>query len=107
MLAAWASDARVWFHLGAVIVGFGVIVVAALPIPGVRTRPGVYLGSALGDPLRDFFARYRRPRGLILALICLYRLPDFVLNIMNPFYLDLGLQPHRDRRGAQGVRRRA
>ena len=27
---------------------------------------------------------------LILALICLYRLPDFVLNIMNPFYIDLG-----------------
>jgi PAT family beta-lactamase induction signal transducer AmpG len=27
---------------------------------------------------------------LILALICVYRLSDFVLNIMNPFYLDLG-----------------
>jgi MFS transporter, PAT family, beta-lactamase induction signal transducer AmpG len=27
---------------------------------------------------------------LILALICLYRVSDFVLNIMNPFYLDLG-----------------
>lgn len=27
---------------------------------------------------------------LILALICVYRLPDFVLNIMNPFYLDIG-----------------
>jgi MFS transporter, PAT family, beta-lactamase induction signal transducer AmpG len=23
-------------------------------------------------------------------LICVYRIPDFVLNIMNPFYLDLG-----------------
>ncbi|MEX2367408.1 MAG: hypothetical protein WD601_12450, partial [Pseudohongiellaceae bacterium] len=28
--------------------------------------------------------------GLILALICLYRLSDFVLNLMGPFYLDLG-----------------
>ena len=55
-----------------------------------RTRPGVYLLSALGDPLRDFFTRYRSSAGLILALICLYRIPDFVLNIMNPFYLDLG-----------------
>ncbi|HVH56887.1 MAG TPA: hypothetical protein VM791_11560, partial [Vicinamibacterales bacterium] len=55
-----------------------------------RTRPGVYLLSALGDPLRDFFTRYRSAAGLILALICLYRIPDFVLNIMNPFYLDLG-----------------
>ena len=27
---------------------------------------------------------------LILALVCTYRLSDFVLNIMNPFYLDLG-----------------
>jgi PAT family beta-lactamase induction signal transducer AmpG len=50
----------------------------------------VYLSAALGDPLRDFFARYRSTGGLILALICLYRIPDFVLNIMNPFYLDLG-----------------
>ena len=90
VLSAWTSDARVWVHLGAVLVGIGIIVVATLPIPGVRTRPGVYLYSALGDPLRDFFARYRSAGGLILALICLYRIPDFVLNIMNPFYLDLG-----------------
>lgn len=90
VLAAWASDARVWVQLAAVVIGLGVIVLAALPLPGVRTRPGVYLSSALGDPLRDFFARHRSTGGLILALICLYRLPDFVLNIMNPFYLDLG-----------------
>jgi PAT family beta-lactamase induction signal transducer AmpG len=90
VLAAWASPARVWVHLAAVVVGFGVIILAATPLPGARTRPGVYLLSALGDPLRDFFTRYRSAAGLILALICLYRIPDFVLNIMNPFYLDLG-----------------
>jgi PAT family beta-lactamase induction signal transducer AmpG len=88
--SAWTSDARVWVHLAAVVAGFGVIVLAALPLPGRRTRPGVYLSSALADPLRDFFGRYRAAAGLILALICLYRIPDFVLNIMNPFYLDLG-----------------
>ena len=77
-------------HLAAVVAGFGVIILAATPLPGARTRPGVYLLSALGDPLRDFFTRYRSAAGLILALICLYRIPDFVLNIMNPFYLDLG-----------------
>ena len=60
------------------------------PLFGAPTRPGVYLSSALADPLRDFFSRYRSAGGLILALICLYRVPDFVLNIMNPFYLDLG-----------------
>jgi PAT family beta-lactamase induction signal transducer AmpG len=90
VLEAWASDARVWIHLTAVVLGIGLIVLAALPLRGVRTRPGVYLSSALGDPLRDFFVRYRSTGGLILALICLYRIPDFVLNIMNPFYLDLG-----------------
>jgi PAT family beta-lactamase induction signal transducer AmpG len=89
-LAAWAGDRRVWVHLAAVIAGIVIIVIATLPLPGTRTRPGVYLYSALGDPLRDFFARYQSAGGLILALICLYRIPDFVLNIMNPFYLDLG-----------------
>jgi MFS transporter, PAT family, beta-lactamase induction signal transducer AmpG len=90
VLGAWSSSSRAWIHLAAVLAGFAVIVLAALPLPGTRTRPGVYLSAALGDPLRDFFARYRSTGGLILALICLYRIPDFVLNIMNPFYLDLG-----------------
>ena len=89
-LAAWASGARVWVHLGAILMGLGLVVIAATPLPGARTRPGVYLSSALADPLRDFFSRYRSAGGLILALICLYRVSDFVLTIMNPFYLDLG-----------------
>jgi PAT family beta-lactamase induction signal transducer AmpG len=90
VLALWASDARVFVHVGAVVAGLGLIALVTLPLPGARTRPGVYLSSALVDPLRDFFSRYRTAAGLILALICLYRIPDFVLNIMNPFYLDLG-----------------
>ena len=90
VLAAWTSPARIWVHLAAIATGFVFITLAAMPLPGARTRPGVYLSSALADPLRDFFARYRGAGGLILALICLYRVPDFVLNIMNPFYLDLG-----------------
>jgi PAT family beta-lactamase induction signal transducer AmpG len=89
--AAWAAKPwGVFYQLGGFLVGLAIIVVAALPAPGLRTRPGVYLSAALGDPLRDFFGRYGRIAGLILALICLYRLTDFVLNIMNPFYLDLG-----------------
>ncbi len=90
ILAAWKSDVAVFVQFGAVIVGLGLIAVVTLPLPGARTRPGTYLSSALVDPLRDFFSRYRSATGLILALICLYRIPDFVLNIMNPFYLDLG-----------------
>ena len=89
--AAWAMKPQgVYFQLLAVVAGLAVIVLAVCPIPGVKTRPGVYLFAALGDPLRDFLARYRGVAALILALICLYRLSDFVLNIMNPFYADLG-----------------
>jgi PAT family beta-lactamase induction signal transducer AmpG len=90
VLSAWASAAGLWVQLLAVTLGFGIVLLAALPLPGVRTRPGVYLSAALGDPLRDFIARYGSAAVLILALICLYRIPDMVLNIMNPFYLDLG-----------------
>src|SRR6185503_13010389 len=90
LTAAWRPPYGVWLQLLSVVLGFVVLVIAASPVPGVRTRPGLYLAAALGDPLRDFFARYRGSAGLILALICTYRLSDFVLNIMNPFYLDLG-----------------
>lgn len=91
LAAAWsAKPGGIFVQLLGVLAGGLVIVVAAMPLPGAKTRPGVYLGAALGDPLKDFFARYGRTAGVILALICLYRLTDFVLNIMNPFYLDLG-----------------
>jgi len=90
LVEAWRSASAVWYQFAAVAIGFGVIAASTLAIPGVRTRPGLYLGAAFGDPLRDFFSRYRGRAALILALICTYRLSDFVLNIMNPFYLDLG-----------------
>jgi PAT family beta-lactamase induction signal transducer AmpG len=67
------------------------IAVACLPLPGKPTRPGVYLRRAYGEPMGDFFRRFGLKSGLlILALICMYRLSDFVLNLMNPFYQDLG-----------------
>ncbi len=88
---AWTAKPNgVWLQLIAVIAGFAVIAIAASPIPKVRTRPGVYLFHALGDPLADFFKRFGKAAFLILALICLYRVSDFVLNIMNAFYQDLG-----------------
>ena len=88
---AWQLKPQgVYLQLLAVAAGLAIIVLAICPIPKVRTRPGVYLFAALGDPLRDFLKRYKGVAALILALICLYRLSDFVLNIMNPFYADLG-----------------
>jgi PAT family beta-lactamase induction signal transducer AmpG len=89
--AAWAAKpGGVFLQVAGVFVGGAVIVLAARPIPGLETKPGRYLGVALGEPLANFFGRYGKLASLILALICVYRLSDFVLNIMNPFYLDLG-----------------
>jgi PAT family beta-lactamase induction signal transducer AmpG len=91
LMTAWsAKPDGIWWQLAGVLVGGGVMVLAVWPIPRLRTRPGLYLSSAFGEPLADFFGRFKGSAALILALICVYRLSDFVLNIMNPFYLDLG-----------------
>lgn len=78
----------VLIQFGYVIAGFGVLVAACWPF--FRTRPGAYLAGSYGQPLMDFFVRFGKIALPILALICFYRLADFVLNIMNPFYQDLG-----------------
>ncbi|HYZ25295.1 MAG TPA: hypothetical protein VE592_02890 [Geminicoccaceae bacterium] len=80
----------VLIQVGLASLGLLLIVGAALPVPGASTRPSTYFVRSYGDPLRDFFSRFAGSAGLILAMICCYRLSDFVLNIMNPFYLDLG-----------------
>lgn len=88
---AWkAKPNGVWLQLVGVIIGLAVVVVAAWPIPKVRTKPGVYMSTAFGEPLIDFTKRFSGVAGLILAAICVYRVSDFVLNIMNPFYRDMG-----------------
>ena len=73
-----------------VIAGFTIIAIVAFPVPKVRTRPGAYISHSFVDPVTDFFKRHNNAAGTILALICVYRLSESVLNIMNPFYLDLG-----------------
>ena len=91
LMTAWsAKPDGVWLQLAGVLAGGAIMVLAVWPVPRLRTRPGVYLSSAFGEPLADFFSRFKGTAALILALICVYRLSDFVLNIMNPFYLDLG-----------------
>ncbi len=89
--SAWeAKPEGVYLQVAAVFGGLGLLVLACWPIPRLKTRPGAYLAGSFGEPLRDFYRRFAGVATLILALICVYRLADFVLNIMNPFYLDLG-----------------
>ena len=95
--AEWLRVAWRWaaplsgVQLLAVAVGFAVVASRLRPVArhahAARGLPGQ---RARSTPLPDFFARYGRKAGLILALICLYRLSDFVLNIMNPFYSTSG-----------------
>ncbi|MDR6624860.1 AmpG family muropeptide MFS transporter [Caulobacter segnis] len=88
---AWTAKPNgVWLQLLGVAVGLGIVVIAAWPIPKVRTKPGVYMSKAFGEPLGEFLTRFKGVAGLILAAICVYRVSDFVLNIMNPFYRDMG-----------------
>jgi MFS transporter, PAT family, beta-lactamase induction signal transducer AmpG len=84
--------AGAFIQVGLACLGLLLILGAALPVPGARTRPSTYFVRSYGDPLRDFFSRFAGTAALILAMICCYRLGDFVLNILNPFYLDLGFE---------------
>src|SRR5690554_3557756 len=90
--ALWrSSPTGIYLQVGGVVAGLGLLALACSPIPGIATRPGTYLRKAYGQPLGNFFERFGASLGaLILALICLYRLSDFVLNLMGPFYVDLG-----------------
>jgi PAT family beta-lactamase induction signal transducer AmpG len=56
------------------------------------TRAGrAALGSAFVEPLGDLVRRHGLALIAILALVALYRLPDFVSGVMaNPLYIDLG-----------------
>lgn len=94
--AAWAAKPfGVFAQFIGVLIGAAMIVAAALPMPGAKTRPGVYFQRSYGEPFADFARRFAGSAALILAMICCYRLSDFVLNIMNPFYLDLGFEKDR------------
>ncbi len=89
--AAWTAKPNgIWLQLASIVAGLAIVAVAASPIPNVQTKPGVYLSTALGAPLKEFLTRFQGVASLILAAICVYRVSDFVLNIMNPFYRDMG-----------------
>ena len=47
--------------------------------------------GAFGEPIADLVRRYGATLVVILALVAIYRLPDFVSGVMaNPLYIDLG-----------------
>lgn len=78
----------------------GVGVVASLLSPIVDRAPGAAAPQpaqrfdfvqAVKAPVADLFARHGTLLWPILVLVALYRLPDFVANVMaNPLYIDLG-----------------
>ncbi|RZJ17453.1 MAG: MFS transporter [Brevundimonas sp.] len=91
LTAAWSAKPEgTYIQVAATLGGLLLLVLACWPVPNVQTRPGAYLAGSFGQPMADFYRRFAGVATLILALICVYRLADFVLNIMNPFYLDLG-----------------
>ena len=85
-----AQTTGVFLQVGTVAIGFALIVLCAWPLPGKRTQPGLFLAHAFGDPLKDFFGRFGAFAWMMIALICFYRISQFLLNIMNPFYIDIG-----------------
>lgn len=102
LVLAEHSGWHVAYGVMAALMAIGLIATLAAPIPPVeesrktlRTAgPSVgvvgHLRRAIVDPFADFFRRFGKAGLLILALICFYRLSDFSLTVMNPFYLDLG-----------------
>jgi MFS transporter, PAT family, beta-lactamase induction signal transducer AmpG len=79
----------IWQGVSAIF-GLGIVGFASYPLPGAKTRPSAYFAGTLKEPLEDFFKRYRSTGALILAMICVYRVADFVLNLMGVFYVDVG-----------------
>lgn len=64
---------------------------AAAGPKATRTAPRFSFAEAIVAPLRDLFARKGLMLVAILALVALYRLPDFVAGVMaTPLYIDLG-----------------
>lgn len=62
-----------------------------LPPGSLLARLTAWLYRAVAAPFIDFFGRHGWSALLILALIGLYRLPDFTMGVMaNPLYIDIG-----------------
>jgi MFS transporter, PAT family, beta-lactamase induction signal transducer AmpG len=77
---------------GLTLVGIGGCLLSPrLDKPRDVPRGGVSFAVSFVEPLRDLLSRYGVVLIAILALVAIYRLPDFVSGVMaNPLYIDLG-----------------
>ena len=74
---------------GLMIVGIGGCLLS--PRLDLPSREAAARVAAFGEPLADLVRRYGATLVAILALVAIYRLPDFVSGVMaNPLYIDLG-----------------
>ena len=77
---------------GLTFVGIGGCLLSPrLDRPPEATTGRVSLAISFVEPLRDLLRRFGPALIAILALVAIYRLPDFVSGVMaNPLYIDLG-----------------
>ncbi|MGA2491897.1 MAG: MFS transporter [Roseiarcus sp.] len=74
---------------GLMVVGIGGCLLS--PRLDLPSREAAARVAAFGEPIADLVRRYGVTLVVILALVAIYRLPDFVSGVMaNPLYIDLG-----------------
>jgi MFS transporter, PAT family, beta-lactamase induction signal transducer AmpG len=88
--ASWRAAYLAMAGLTVVGVG-GCLLSPRLDKPRAAPRGRASFAVSFVEPLRDLLSRYGVALIAILALVALYRLPDFVSGVMaNPLYIDLG-----------------
>ena len=77
---------------GMMLVGIGGCLLSPrLDRPRPNSGGRVSLAASFVEPLRDLLGRHGAALIAILALVAIYRLPDYVSGVMaNPLYIDLG-----------------
>jgi PAT family beta-lactamase induction signal transducer AmpG len=90
-------DWRVAYFSMAALMAVGILacilspIVDRVPVLNEPIPPKFSFATAVKAPIADLYRRKGRMLLPILALVALYRLPDFVAGVMaNPLYVDLG-----------------